>query len=183
MPHGEKSLRRRRPAYRAILAAAATVAGLALPGATSGATAAKTVPFTGSFSGRATLLIDNGNVSISAIRGSGSASLVGRSAVSGKGAAAATAQCDPFSGTGSIVGAAGAIRFVVARSTSTEGCSTGETGPVTINFQGIARAVGGTGKAKGASGSLKFSGTLQLSNTTGTESGPFTAKLSGRLQL
>jgi hypothetical protein len=144
----------------------------------------KTVSFSGHYSGTASLVIDNNSVTIASItgRGTGTPSIIGASTVSGHGTASASAQCDPFGGTGAIVGAKSKITFSVASSTAT-GCSSGESGPVTVTFHGTARATGGTGSAKGASGSLRFSGSLKLANTSGTQSGTFTVTMSGKLSI
>ena len=61
------------------------------------------------------------------------------------------------------------------------GCSSGESGPVTVTFNGLAVATGGSGTAKGATGSLKFNGTLKLAGTSGSQNGPYTVALTGKL--
>jgi len=128
------------------------------------------------------LLINNGAVTISSIHGKGTGTLVGASKVSGNGTASATAQCDPFGGTGTITGAGAKINLKVTKSTST-GCSNGESGPVTVTFNGVAKATGGTGKTTGAKGNLKFKGTLKLGGTSGSQQGTFTVSLTGKLSV
>jgi hypothetical protein len=44
-------------------------------------------------------------------------------------------------------------------------------------------ATGGNGKANGATGSLKFSGSLKLGGTSGSQDGSFTVTLSGTLTV
>lgn len=146
---------------------------------------AKTVTFSATYSGKASLLIDNNKVTISSIVGSGKNSLFGSSKVSGSGSApkSSSSLCDPFGGKGSIVGGANKVTFVVVQSSSQKGCSSGESGPVTITFSGVTKATGGTGKALGASGSLKFSGTLKLGGTSGSQSGAFSVSLTGKLTV
>ena len=117
--------------------------------------------FSGRYQGNAALLIDNGNVTISSVTGKGKGTLVGASTITGKGSSSSSAQCDPFTGTGSITGAAAKLNLKVVESKSS-GCSSGESGPVTVTFTGLAQVTGGTAKASGASGSLKFNGTLKL---------------------
>ena len=109
--------------------------------------------------------------------------LFGASKVSGSGSAAASQQCDPFGGKGSIAGGANKIMFTVIRSSSQQGCANGDSGPVTVTFHGVAKAIGGLGAAKGASGSLKFKGTLKLGGTSGSQNGSFTVTLSGTLSV
>lgn len=150
----------------------------------SAATTTKTVPFSGRYSGNASLIIDNGSVSITSISGKGTStpSVMGTSTISGHGSASASAQCDPFQGTGTMVGAKSKITFSVSSSTAT-GCSSGQSGPVTVTFHGYAKATAGSGLAKGASGSLHFSGSLHLANTSGSQSGAFTVTMSGKLTI
>lgn len=148
----------------------------------SAAAGTETVAFTGHYTGTASLLINNSKVTISAIHGKGSGTLVGASTVVGNGSGSAAAQCDPFGGTGSISGAGAKIALTVTQST-TQGCSSGQSGPVTVTFKGVAKATGGTGKAKGAAGTLKFKGTLKLGNTSGSQNGPFSVTLTGRLTV
>jgi hypothetical protein len=172
-----------------ILAAPATAqaagthqAALTRLAASGNIAAGKTVAFSGHYKGTVSLLIDNGSVQISSVKGTGTGTLVGSSSVAGSGKASASAQCDPFTGTGSIGGKAAKIFFKVTQSKST-GCSTGESGPVTVTFNGVAVATGGTGAARGASGSLAFKGTLKLAGTSGSQNGPYTVSLSGKLAV
>lgn len=175
------SPRRRFAHYVALIPLAATAA-MVLPPSAIAAARPRTVAFAGRYNGTAALLINNGTATISAVQGSGTgtATLVGKSTIKGSGSASASALCDPFAGKGAIIGTGGTINFTVANSTS-KGCSSGESGPVTVSFKGIAKATGGTGKDKGASGSLVFKGTLKLGGTSGSQSGSFTVTLHGRL--
>jgi hypothetical protein len=144
--------------------------------------AGKAVSFSGRYQGNAALLIDNGNVTISSVTGKGKGTLVGASTITGKGTSSSSAQCDPFTGTGSITGAAAKLNLKVVESKSS-GCSSGESGPVTVTFTGLAQVTGGTAKASGASGSLKFNGTLKLGGTSGSQNGSYTVVLTGKLAL
>ncbi len=168
------------PAFSAAGATTKTVGGPAVAAATA---STKTVVFSSKYSGKASLLIDNGKATISSVTGSGTNSLFGTSHVSGSGSAAASAECDPFGGKGSIVNGANKITFTVTRSSAQQGCSNGESGPITVTFHGVAVATGGTGKASKASGSLKFSGTLKLGGTSGSQSGSFKVTLNGHLKV
>lgn len=142
----------------------------------------KTVSFVGHYHGTAALLINNGTVTISSVAGTGSGTLLGASTVKGTGSAGASAQCDPFTGTGSLSSPAGKINMTVVQSKSS-GCSSGESGPVTVTFTGVAVAKGGSGVGAGASGSLKFKGTLKLTSTSGSQNGPYTVTLTGKLTV
>jgi len=142
----------------------------------------KAVSFSGHYKGDASLLINNGAVTISSVTGKGTGSLVGASTISGKGSSSSSAQCDPFTGTGSIAGAAAKLDLSVVESKSS-GCSSGESGPVTVTFTGLAVVTGGSAKASGASGSLKFNGTLKLGGTSGSQNGSYTVALTGKLTV
>jgi hypothetical protein len=159
--------------------------GLFSSPAIAGATAAKTVTFSGKFSGKASLLIQNSTVTISSISGTGTNSLFGSSKVSGNGSApkSGSSLCDPFGGKGSIAAGSNKLTFTVTKSSSQQGCSNGESGKVTISFHGVAKATGGGGKGNGASGTLKFSGTLHLGGTSGSQTGNFTVSLNGKLTV
>jgi hypothetical protein len=167
------------------LAAVATAGTFASPALAGAAPSARTVTFTATYSGRASLLIENSKVTISSIAGSGKNSLFGKSTVKGSGSApkSAASLCDPFGGKGSISEGANKIVFVVTQSSAQQGCSSGQSGPVTIKFKGVTKATGGSGKASGASGTVKFSGTLHIGNTSGSQSGAFTVSLSGKLTV
>jgi hypothetical protein len=165
------------------LAAVALSAGIFASPAVASASAGKAIAFTGHYTGKAALLIDNGSVKISSVKGTGTGSVVGASTVLGSGAASAAAQCDPFTGTGSIAGSGGKISLVVTQSNASQGCSSGESGPVTVTFQGVAKATGGTGKTEGAAGALKFNGTLKLGGTSGAQTGSFSVTLTGKLTV
>lgn len=178
-PHSYVAKGARALAVMLAVAAAGPFSGSAFASTPAGT---KTIPFTGQYTGTASLLIDNGVVTISSIKGKGKGSLVGNSSVLGSGSASSSAQCDPFGGTGSIAGASSKINFSVAKSTS-QGCSNGQSGPVTVTFSGVAKALGGTGNASGAQGSLKFKGSLKLANTSGHQSGSFSVTLSGKLTV
>ena len=157
-----------------VLVALVSVGVFAGP-AFSAAPATKKVVFSSKYTGKASLLINNGQATISSVTGTGKNSLFGASKVSGSGSAAASQQCDPFGGKGNIASGANKIMFTVTRSSSQQGCSNGESGPVT--------ATGGGGAASGASGSLKFKGTLKLGGTSGSQDGSFTVALSGTLTV
>ncbi len=174
--HGSNTVR-----IFSVLLAALTIGVCAGP---ASAITTKSVSFSGHYAGRASLIIDNGSVTITSLSGQGTStpSIMGASKITGHGTAAASSQCDPFQGTGTMVGAKSKITFSVSNSTAT-GCSSGESGPITVTFHGTAKAIAGTGKASGAKGSLHFSGSLKLGNTSGSQSGSFTVTLSGTLTI
>lgn len=187
-----KSLRKLGVLGTAVLAitltGVASAQAMTRPRASSMVNANKTVAFTGHYTGKVSLLIDNTGTSASAkitsVTGSGTGTLVGASKVKGSGSSKTTStECPiPFTGTGSITGAKGKITFSVTESKSS-GCSSGDSGAVKVTFSGVAVATGGTGVAKGATGSLKFKGTVNLAGSKGATSGSYKVTLSGTLKV
>ena len=118
----------RRTRVLAALAALVTIGLCATPLLAGATPSTKTVSFSAKFSGKASLLIENSKVTISSITGSGTNSLFGTSKVSGSGSAAASAECDPFGGKGTISGGTNKITFTVTQSSAQQGCSTARAG-------------------------------------------------------
>jgi hypothetical protein len=168
-----------------VLVAIAAVGSFASPVLAGAAPSGKSVSFSAQFSGKASLLIENSSVKISSVNGTGKSSLFGTSKVSGSGSApkSSSSECDPFGGKGAITAGANKLSFKVTQSSSQKGCANGYSGPVTVTFHGVAVATGGSGKGNGAAGSLKFSGTLHLGGTSGSQNGSFTVNLSGKLTV
>jgi hypothetical protein len=168
------------------VALAVAIAGVvASPASSNAAVKTKTVAFKGSYSGTASLLFQGTDIKIISVSGSGSAPIVGASSLSGTGEATGGADsnlCVPFKGTGSIKSSAATIKFSVSGKTS-QGCSSGQSGPVTVTVTGTAKVTKGTGKAKGATGSLKYKGTLKLNDTSGSQTGTFSGTVSGKLTV
>jgi len=156
--------------------------------AAASASATKSVAFTGQYSGKISVLIDNTGTSASAkitsVTGSGKATLIGASKVKGSGSTKTTStECPiPFTGKGTLTGAKGKITFSVTESKSS-GCSNGDSGAVKVTFSGVAVASGGTGVANGATGSIKFKGTVNLAGTSGPTSGSYKATFKGTLKV
>jgi len=152
-------------------------------GVANASPATKKISFKGTYSGTASLLIENSSVKILSVAGTGKSSVIGSGSLSGTGkGTGANGQCVPFNGKGSLKGASGTIKFSVTSSKS-QGCSSGQSGPVTVTVTGSAKVTSGSGKAKGAKGTLKFSGTLKLNDTSGSQSGAFNGKLTGNLTV
>lgn len=167
----------------ALLLALAMTAMLIAPGSASAAPSSKVVSFKGTYAGTATVLIDNSAVKIVSVKGTGSASLVGAGSVTGTGdGTGASGSCVPFTGPGTVKGAKGTIKFTVNPAKS-QGCSSAQSGPVTVTINGVAKVTGGSGSAKGAKGNLTFKGTLKLNDTTGSQSGAFSGTVSGKLTV
>lgn len=167
----------------AVLLMAAMAAMLVGTARTSAAAATKTVKFKGSYSGTASLLIENSSVKILSVKGNGTASIIGTSKLSGTGAGTgASGLCVPFKGNGSIKSSKGAIKFSV-NATKSQGCSSGQSGPVTVTVTGTAKITSGSGTAAGAKGTLKYKGTMDLKDTTGSQTGTFSGTVSGSVTV
>lgn len=152
----------------AALVAVAVVAA----GATAAKAPPKTIAFSASYSGQATTKQTDNAVDIAA-SGTGSGPLIGAGKITGNGTGDTSQQpCVPFTGTGSMKGAAGtAVTFKVT--SGSNGCGD-EAGNV-FAVVGHASVVSATGKLAKAKGTLKFTGTYDRT------SGNFSVKFSGKL--
>ena len=160
------------PAVVTAIVAAAAVATAVLPTyapASGVAHAAKTVKFSGKYSGKASVTIKGSAIKISSVSGSGSGtdSLSKLSGKNGTGHTSGT--CGFFSGPATISGSGGSLTLAV-KSTS-KAC--GESNVKSVS--GSATVSNGSGKLKGAKGTLSFSGSYNKS------AGSFTVTISGTL--
>lgn len=153
----------------ALLAVAAVAAGSASAG-TAGS--AKIVPFNATYTGIANVIVAD-NLSTITATAAGKGTPIGASKLAGKGSGSAdeNASCQPFIGTGSLVGLKGAkINFKMA---SAQGCG----GPDDFSITGRALVAGGAGAYKKAKGNLKVVGTWKRSTKV------FTIKFIGKLTV
>lgn len=164
---------------------------LAIPAA-AGATAVKHTSFTGTYTGKATLVVINngssGSATLANSKGTGKSSIIGSGSFTQVGKAAAPAfsdsgssYCSAFSGEAILKGSAGTITLKV--SGSTEVCSNKDSGAATATVvKGTAVIVKGTGKAAKLSGTLSFTGATLTTNSSET-SGNFKITLKGTLTV
>ena len=152
-----------------VLAAAAAAAVLAPTGI---AAKPKTVPFTATFSGTATVQVTDNVGSITA-NGNGTGTLLGSGTIAGKGTADTSVQpCAPFTGPGTMIGAAGTkLSFTVV--SGSQGC--GDDQGQVFSLSGKASVIKGTGKLLKAKGTLKFTGVYDRGQ------GTFSVKFKGTL--
>jgi len=145
----------------------------------------KKVAFKGSFSGTIALLWSSTGVQATAVTGHGTGTLLGAAAMKGSGAGTAASTCNPFSGTGSLTGAGSKLMVKVVTSSKTTACAANSAAPTPVLVNGVATVTGGTGKYKGATGTLKFKGSFSIQSTTAgsNESDSFTATLTGTLTV
>jgi hypothetical protein len=160
------------PSAVAAIVVAAAVAAAVIPGyapASPVAHAAKTVKFSGKYSGRASVTVKGSAIKISSVSGSGSGtdSLTKLTGSNGTGHTSGT--CGFFSGPASISGSGGSLTLAVK--SSSKGC--GESNVKSVS--GSATVSSGSGKLRGAKGTLSFSGSYNKS------SGSFSVTISGTL--
>jgi hypothetical protein len=135
--------------------AAAGVAAALVAGSAVAAIHVKTIPFTGTYAGNASVQVADQVATISA-NGTGKGALIGAGKVTGNGKGDASQQpCVPFTGPGTITGAKGTIAFSVL--TGAQGC--GDEGGQVFAISGKAKVVKATGALAKAKGTLKFTGT------------------------
>ena len=153
--------------------AAAAIASSAFAGA------AKKVTYTANFKGNAVTKV-SGNTVTYASNGSGLQQAVGKGLVGSKAAklvaggtadktGAADSGCAPFKGPATIKSAAGTLKATVLP--TSRGCAASADDQDNITLQGTVKVTNGTGKFKGAKGTLRFSG--HFNNGTGA----FTVKV------
>ncbi len=158
----------------AILAALLTIAAVAAGSASAGtAGSTKIVPFNVTYVGTANVVVADGLSTITATA-AGKGKPIGVSKLTGKGTGSAdeNAECNPFNGTGQIVGPKGAkINFKMAAAT---GCGDGKVFSIT----GRAIVNGGAGAYKKAKGNLKVVGSWKNDATKA-----LTVKFIGKLTV
>jgi hypothetical protein len=141
------------------------------------------VAFKGSYSGTIGLLWSSSGVKATSVTGTGTGTY-GANAMSGSGGGSAASTCDPFSGAGALSGASG-LKLQVVSSTKSQACAVNSAAPTPVTVKGVATILSGTGKFKGATGTLSFSGTFSIQSTTAgsNESDSFTATLTGTVSM
>jgi hypothetical protein len=174
------------------IASAATNAGPAASShhAVAQVVKVKHVAFKGTYKGTIKLVWAASAVTGTIVAGKGAATLMPASTMNGTGTGADTAYSDMFSGAGVLAGAGSTLKVTIVKTASSasvpDGTQAGvQSPPVTVTVIGKAKVTAGTGKYKGASGTLKFSGSFSVANSTAgtSESDAFTATLSGTLTV
>ncbi|MFZ1063345.1 MAG: hypothetical protein WAN30_07735 [Acidimicrobiales bacterium] len=175
----------------ATVGSVASVGAVVTPPATPGAQVALTshavkvvhVAFKGTYTGTISLLWSSTGVQATAVKGTGTGT-DGANAMSGSGSGSAASTCDPFSGLGALTGASG-LKLQVVSSSKTQACAVNSAAPTPVTVKGVANVLSGTGKFKGATGTLSFTGTFSIQSTTAgsSESDSFNATLTGTLTI
>ncbi|HUX03957.1 MAG TPA: fibronectin type III domain-containing protein [Acidimicrobiales bacterium] len=143
------------------------------------------VAFSGTYHGTMKVLIVNSGSSasatISGIQGTGTSSVLGASTLNASGQVPSTATNSNFSftGVGTISSSQGSLALEVVSSSANA-----PEGAGTVTLHGTAKVTQGTGKFAGASGTLKFSGSFDITGVdSGTQTPSFTGTISGTLKL
>ena len=160
------------PAVFTAIVAAAAVAAAVVPSyapASGAAHAAATVKFSGKYSGKASVTIKGSAIKISSVSGSGSGTDGLNKLTGSNGTGHTSGTCGFFSGPASISGSGGSLTLAV--NSTSKGC--GESNVKSVS--GTAKVSNGSGKLKGAKGTLSFSGSYNKS------AGSFTVTISGSL--
>jgi hypothetical protein len=157
---------------------------------TSNVVKIRKVAFKGSYNGTLTFLLTSvastsTSASVTSVTGKGTSTDLGTTSFSGTGNVPATAASAGFhfTGAGKLAGPGGTLNLRILSKNSSGAAPENAAG--TVSLTGTATVVSGTGKLKGATGSLKFSGSFAVSNdgVSGSQSPAFTSKLSGTLSI
>ncbi len=143
------------------------------------------VTFKGTYTGTIAMLWSSTGVKATAVTGTGTATFLGKSTLSGSGSSSAASTCDPLTGKGFLAGSGSKLMLTIIDPTSSQACAAGQSAPTSVSVKGVAKVTGGLGKYKGVSGTLKFSGSFSIKSTTAgsSESDAFTATLTGVLSI
>jgi hypothetical protein len=77
------------------------------------------------------------------------------------------------------------LKLSVASSGKTQVCAVNSAAPSPVTVNGVAKILSGTGKFKGATGTLSFKGSFSIQSTTAgsSESDSFSATLTGTVTI
>jgi hypothetical protein len=141
------------------------------------------VAFKGTYTGTIALLWSSTGVTATSVAGHGTGTY-GANTMKGNGGGSAANTCNPFDGTGNLVGVSG-LKLSVATSTKTQACAVNAAAPTPVTVSGVAKIMSGTGKFKGATGTLSFKGSFAVQSSTAgsSENDSFNATLSGVLTI
>ena len=123
------------------------------------------VAFSGSYSGKISLLWGDSYVQATSVDGTGTGNVLGLTDLAGIGSAAPGNQCDTFNGSGTISGGGNTLK--VTFDSSAQACAADADAPTEIKFTGNVIINGGTGKYAGATGTLKVTaGSFNIQSST-----------------
>jgi hypothetical protein len=141
------------------------------------------VAFKGAYAGTIALLWSSTGVTATSVAGHGTGT-DGSNTLKGSGGGSAASTCNPFTGTGNLVGPSG-LRLSVVSSTKSQACAVNAAAPSPVTVIGVAKILSGTGKFKGATGTLSFKGSFSVQSSTAgsSESDAFNATLTGTVTV
>ena len=123
------------------------------------------VAFSGSYSGKISLLWGDSYVQATSVDGTGTGNVLGLTDLAGIGSAAPGNQCDTFNGSGTLSGGGNTLK--VTFDSSAQACAADADAPTEIKFTGNVIINGGTGKYAGATGTLKVTaGSFNIQSST-----------------
>ncbi|HUZ16651.1 MAG TPA: hypothetical protein VMU72_10825 [Gaiellaceae bacterium] len=147
---------------------------IAVAAVCTGTAVGSSTNFTATYKGHVTEVV-TGNAVKATPKGNGKATLIGKGTLTGAVAGnTSNPPCSPLSGPGTLSGPKGKLKFKLL--TGSRACAAGQDDPNNISFSGSAKVTGGTGKARKAHGTLRYSGHYNR----GT--GAFNVKLTGTLK-
>jgi hypothetical protein len=173
--HRDEKTRLRKESQMKRLRAPATIfGGVAVAAVVVGSALGSSSALVAKYSGTVTEKVDGQQIT-AVPKGKGTGTLIGKSTLTGVvKATTANPPCSPLNGPGTLTGAKGKLR-VTLLSTS-RGCAASEDDQNNISFSGSARVNGGTGKFRGAKGTLRFTGHYDRAG------GTFNVKLTGTVK-
>jgi len=124
-----------------------------------------TVAFSGTYTGKISLLWGDSYVQATSVDGTGTGNVLGLTDLAGIGSSAPANQCDTFNGSGTLSGGGNTLK--VTFDSSARACAEDANAPTGITFTGNAIINGGTGKYAGATGTLKVTaGAFNIQSST-----------------
>lgn len=140
-----------------------------------------TYKFNGSYSGTISILWNASGKTTASVTGKGAGALYGLTKLSGNGSVTASGQSDPINGIGVASGKGFTLTLEFITGSTATAAST--TPPTVVTISGNAKIIKGTGKFKGATGTLKVSGEFSIQSTSGHEKDAYTATLKGSAKV
>ena len=140
------------------------------------------VAFSGSYSGKISLLWGDSYVQATSVDGTGTGNVLGLTDLAGIGSAAPGNQCDTFNGSGTLSGGGNTLK--VTFDSSAQACAADADAPTEIKFTGNVIVNGRTGKYAGATGTLKVTGgsfNIQSSTAGKKETDSFKFTIAGNI--
>ena len=137
----------------------------------------------GALLGTIALLWRSTGVTATSVAGHGTGTY-GSNTMKGSGGGSAASTCNPFAGTGNLVGPSG-LKLSVVSNTKSQACAVNAAAPSPVTVIGVAKIMSGTGKFKGATGTLSFKGSFSVQSSTAgsSESDAFSATLTGTVTI